>query len=483
MHELINWIQTHGELTFVILLSVNAALTAFVILLENREPEKSIAWFLALLVFPFVGFIVYLFFGRDWHKRSYRQRRLSQSLTFSRRQELKPLADRLSGTTPLERTVRLLDATLTGFDPTEGNRITILTDADEAYPRLFAALRSAKRTIDIEYYIFRDDATGMQVLNILKERAKSGVTVRLLVDGMGSFGLGRRQFPELRAAGVSCHYFFPLITLFYFLKANYRDHRKIVVIDGEVAYTGGINIGDEYLGKSSRGNWRDTSVELRGPAASQLTEVFEESWDLTTGDKPTRGSRTHALSAPEDGKHLIDVVPSGPANGWKAIHQQYLALIQGAAQRIRIQTPYFIPDESLVSALTLAALRGVEVEIMIPRYPDWPYLRWVAHTYLEDLLRAGVRIYEFETGFLHTKAFIVDDTVASLGTCNVDIRSLRLDFEVNILLSSPEAVRHLTEDFERDLVSCKEIAYKTFIERSLLQRTLESIARLISPLL
>lgn len=479
MPDLLAWIQSHAELTFVILLTANAILTAFVILLENREPEKSIAWFLALLIFPLVGFIIYLFFGRDWHKRSYQQKRLAHALN-TRRKKLGAGSEELIAHLPEpERSLRRLDAHLTGFETTTGNTVTILTDAKGKFPRLFAALRAAKKTIDIEYYIFRNDGTGSQVIEILKERARAGVKVRLLVDGTGSLGVGAARFRELRAAGVQCHYFAPLSTLLYFFKANYRDHRKIVVVDDAVAFTGGMNITDVYVKTKPPGPWRDTSVELRGPSALQLAEVFEDAWSRTTGS----ARRTHTNTEAQTDGELVDVVPSGPDGDWKVIHQQYLALIHGATKRIRIQTPYFIPDESLVGALTLAALRGVEVQLMLPQRMDWPYLRFVAHTYLEDILRAGGRVYEYRPRFLHTKVCIVDDAVASIGTCNVDIRSLRLDFEVNVLLSGSQSVGHLTQDFERDLKQCDEIHYASFIERPLRRRLLESVARLVSPLL
>lgn len=482
MVELFSWFHTHAGIAFLLFITINAVLTGFIILLENREPEKSIAWLLALLFLPFIGFIFYLFFGHDWHKRSYQQRRLHHALAHERLLKRKQLANQITHLPPVEQTVRLVDATVSGWVPTSGNTVRILTDAHEKYPRLVATLKAAKYSILMEYYIFAHTGIGREVIDILKERAQAGVQVKLLIDGMGSFGIGRRIFPELRAAGVECRYFFPLITLLYFFKANYRDHRKIVVVDHEVAFTGGINIGDEYLGKSERGPWRDTSVEIRGPAALQLAYVFAESWKLTTKKTLPLPEQPSHLPAHATGQ-LVDVIPSTPGSGWRAIHEHYLALINSAERRIRIQTPYFIPDESLTASLILAVLRGVEVEIMVPKNPDWPYLRWVAHTYLEELLRMGVRAYEYKPGFLHTKALIVDDLIASVGTCNIDIRSLRLDFEVNVLLSGDTAITHLTEDFERDLVVCNELHYTTFMERPLRQRLLESAARLISPLL
>jgi cardiolipin synthase A/B len=481
MDPIFTWIAQHHDLAVTIFWTSNAILTAFVILLENREPEKSIAWFLVLLTFPFVGFVVYLFFGRDWHKHSYRQKRLNHAIT---EQRLKSSRHSETGHVceegDVECPIRMLAANTTGMETTHGNRVNILTNAHEKYPRMLAALKTAKRSIDMEYYIFRYDTTGREIVEILKERARNGVRVRFIIDGTGSLGFGAKAFADMRAAGVHVTYFSPLITLLYFFKANYRDHRKIAVVDDEVVFTGGINIGDAYLGITSRGNWRDTSVELRGPCVEQFVKLFEENWTRSTGEKP----RTDVKGLPPftDGE-TVNVIPSGPDTDWKAIHQTYLALIHNAKHRLRVQTPYFVPDESLVSALTLAALRGVRVELMFPHKPDWPYLRWVAHTYAEELLRAGGHVYEYKSGFLHTKAVIMDDSLASVGTCNMDIRSLRLDFEVNVLLSSEKSLQHLNEDFERDLRTCDEMTYDTFVERPVTQRFKESLARLVSPLL
>jgi cardiolipin synthase len=481
MQPLFLWITNNHDLAITIFWSLNAILTAFVILLENREPEKSMAWFLVFLTFPFVGFIVYLFFGRDWHKHSYAQKRLNHAMTEKRlREPSHATQGHTCNEEDAECTLRTLATNVSGLKSTAGNQVAILTNAHEKFPRLIESLRGAKRNIDIEYYKFRYDAIGREIVEILSERARKGVRVRLVVDGMGSFGFGAKAFASLRKAGVHATYFSPLITLFYFFKANYRDHRKIVVVDDEVAYTGGINIGDEYFGKTKRGYWRDTSIELRGPCVKQFVDIFEETWKRSTNEDPrTDMKKQDAFS----GGETVNIIPSGPDSDWKAIHQTYLALIQTARHRLRIQTPYYIPDESLVSALTLAALRGVTVELMIPRSPDHQYLRWAANTYIEDLLRAGGHVYEYNAGFLHTKSVIMDDALASVGTCNVDIRSLRLDFEVNILLSSKESLKRLNDDFELDLETCEELIYDSFIGRPISQRMKESLARLISPLL
>lgn len=472
------WAATHAGTAVAILFILNLCFVGVVLLLENREPEKSIGWLLALIAFPIIGFILYLFFGHNWHKQTYQDRRLVHYAMNERKRMAEEDAEQVPD--PQAAAFHYFATNASGFRLTKGNAVRILTDAHEKYARMFAELRKAKTSIDVEYFIFRYDRTGIEMINILKQKAKEGVRVRFLVDGMGSLGFGRKAFPDMRAAGIQAHYFAPLITIFFFFKANYRDHRKIVVIDNEIVYTGGINIGNEYLGESRKGFWRDTSLELRGPCVRQFAELFQEAWGRTVGSsaKPDLPRPKHQ---PE--QETVSVIPSGPDTDWLAIHQLYLAMIHGAKTRIRIQTPYFIPDESIHAALLNAALRGVDVQIMLPRNPDYAYLRWVANTYLEEILRAGGRVFEYVNGFLHPKVILVDDRIATIGTCNIDIRSFRLDFEVNILTSGSKTVRHLLEDFEHDLGNCEEIDYLEFIDRPLGKRMKESVARLIAPLL
>lgn len=476
--DIVSWAITHGGTATALLFALNLVFVAFVLILENREPEKSLAWLLALIAFPILGFVIYLFFGHNWHKRSYQDRRLVHYAMESRNSMAGEDASLVRDTQAAA--LHYLATNATGLRITSGNSVHVLTDAHETYARMFSELRKARTSIEVEYFIFRYDNTGREMIDILKKKAKEGVRVRFLVDGMGSLGFGRKAFAEMRSAGIEAHYFAPLITLFYFFKANYRDHRKIVIVDNEVVYTGGINIGDEYLGKGKQGFWRDTSVELRGPCVRDFAELFHEAWGRTIG---SRTKLDPPKPKPRTEHEMLSVIPSGPDTDWHAIHQLYLSMIHQAKRRIRIQTPYFIPDESIHDALLNAALRGVEVQLMIPKNPDYTYLRWVANTYLEELLRAGGKVYEYTTGFLHPKVIVIDDSVATIGTCNIDIRSFRLDFEVNLLTSGEKTVRHLLEDFERDLASCEEIDYIEFLNRSLVLRLKESVSRLIAPLL
>jgi cardiolipin synthase A/B len=476
MHEMLLWIQTHQTLTWELVLAVNALLAAFVILLENREPERSIAWFLVLFTFPLIGFIFYLFFGHDWHRRRYRKERMHRALTT----EFRETSYTHLITDPTERALRTLAANATGIAPTFGNTVNILTDGAELYEEIFRALRAARTSIDVEYYIFRNDTIGKKFIQILKERASAGVRVRFMIDGMGSFGFGHQRFRDMRAAGIRAHYFSPLITLLYFFKANYRDHRKIVLVDDTVAFVGGANISTDALHATRSKRFRDTSATLRGPAVRELARVFEENWTRTTGES----SRTIPECSALMGDDVVSVVPSGPDSVWHSMNYLYAALIHAATHSVRIQTPYFVPDESILAAITTAALRGVRVELMLPqRLPrSEGYLRWVAHTYLEDLLRAGAHAYEYTNGFLHSKVVMIDHTIASMGSCNVDVRSIRLDFEASLLLSGVP-VAQLNANFDKDLRHCVELNYAAFVRRPKSQRIKESLARLISPLL
>jgi cardiolipin synthase len=481
MQELAIWIGSHAGAAVALLFTINLVLIAFVILLENREPERSFSWLLVLFTFPVIGFILYMFFGHNWHRKSYGERRIAYYRMLKWRETAREDAESEQGAaSALETDLRSLITNSTGFRSTRGNRVRILTDAHVKYPRLMAAVKGAAKAIDMEYYIYRHDAIGRQIIEILKKKAKEGVRVRFLADGYGSFGLGRRAFKDMRQAGIEAHYFAPLITLFYFFKANYRDHRKIVLVDGEIAFTGGINIGDEYLGKSKRGPWRDTSLELRGPCVKQFAELFEEAWSRTTG---RGGGRTMTEPKPFENGETVSVVPSGPDTDWFAVQRLYLAMISMARRSLKIETPYFIPDQSISSALVNAALRGVDVQIIVPRYPDNQLLRHIAATYLGEILKAGGRVFEYPVGFLHQKIIIADDEVATTGTCNIDVRSFHLDFEVNVLLSSKDSVGHLLEDFEHDLRISEELHYRDFIDRPYARRLKESLLRLIAPLL
>lgn len=484
MPESIIWISIHLQEFFAILFSINAILLALVIVLENREPERSQGWLLVLFAFPIVGFLIYLFFGHNWHRKTIKQRMTIARTTESIKSDIEKVMQEMHVEHPTERRLRALATISTGLMPTSGNGIRVLTNAQEKYPVLIQALKSAKKSIDMEYFCFRHDDFGKEVIEILKERARSGVSVRFLVDGYGSIGLGAKAFRGMRSAGIKARFFAPLATLLYFFKANYRDHRKIVIIDNETVITGGINIGLDYLGLTSRGAWRDTALELHGPCVSQFAEEFNLAWRRTTFKMPKpifrKKTDEQTLSKTED---LINVIPSGPDSAWFAIQRVYLEMIHSAEHSILIQTPYFIPDTAIHEALINAALRGVRITLMTPRFPDLILCRWVSITYFGELLRAGVKIFEYPIGFLHQKVLIIDESIASVGTCNIDIRSLRTDFEINVLISSKPTIDRLLRDADLDLAPSLEYTLETYLHRPFYERIRDSFARLIAPLL
>ncbi|MFA5129899.1 MAG: cardiolipin synthase [Patescibacteria group bacterium] len=481
MSHFLTWAFTHSNEAIALLFTINAFLIACMIVLENKEPERSNGWLLALFAFPLVGFILYIFFGHNWHRpRNFfeRLRAFQETNAWKRFAQ----ADALNNQhrPDIERQIRHLATSTTGLRSTEGNRVTILTNAAMKYPQLLSEIAAAKHSIDMEYFIFRYDEIGREILDLLKKKAREGLRVRFLVDGYGSFGLGRRVFADLRAAGVQAKYFAPLATLFYFFKVNYRDHRKIIVIDSSIAFTGGINIGREYLGRSPIGAWRDTSLELRGPCVEQFQMLFEESWRRSTH---LAHVESYSACPPFSDGEIVNVIPSGPDAEWFSVQRVYVDLINQAKRELIIQTPYYIPDASIQEALMNAALRGVDVRLNLPFRPDAKIFHWAAMTYLGDLMRSGVRVFEYSKGFLHQKVIIADRALACIGTCNIDIRSLRLDFEVNVVLSGHASIHRLLEDAELDLSLSRELSYESYLRRPIHIRALESLMRLISPLL
>nr|WP_300998837.1 cardiolipin synthase [Methanoculleus sp.] len=327
---------------------------------------------------------------------------------------------------------------------TEGNRVDIYIRGKDRFDVLFAAIRGARHHINLEYFVVNDDDLGRAVVHALAEKARQGVEVRLIFDAMGSRAGGgsREAFEELTNAGGKIGVFFPSI-----YRVNYRNHRKIAVIDGTVGFIGGFNIGDEYLGKGPLGRWRDTAVRITGEAARMLQLRFFLDWNYATGEYSSLEARYFPdRSVP--GTTPIQIVSGGPDTRWNLIKEGYIKLINSARQSVYIQTPYFIPDESVVDALRLAAFSGVDVRIMIPCRPDHPSVYRATLSFIGDLLDAGVRAYTYDDGFIHAKTIVVDRKAGSVGSANRDVRSFRLNFEVNAFFYDAAVGADLARAFE-----------------------------------
>lgn len=463
--------------------------TLVVIILEKRNPSKTVAWVIVVTFLPVIGFISYLMVGQNFRKRrKFRRKELEDfgelALLIDQQAVTNEPEQMLATDTNRRRLVNLIYKN-SQAPFTVKNHITVLTNGVETFHALLQALRTATHHIHMQYYIWRDDALGQDIARILKEKARAGVEVRVIYDAVGSWRLKKSYIADLQAAGVQVYPFLPVALPLATSKVNYRNHRKIVVVDGKVAFTGGLNIGDEYLGKDTRmGFWRDTHLMLRGDAVYPLQAIFFMDWAFVKDDTHHwlhSGAYFPAHAIEE--KHFVQIASSGPDSDWEAILQAYYTAIASATHSVYITTPYFIPDDSILMAIKTAALSGIDVKLIIPARPDHKIVFWATMSYVEELLEAGVKVYQYEKGFVHAKVLIVDGVVASLGTANMDLRSFFYNFEVNALIYDKETVTRLKADFSEDLRHCREVTLAEMYGRPLRRKLIESSARLFSPLL
>jgi cardiolipin synthase len=336
----------------------------------------------------------------------------------------------------------------------------------------------------LEYYIVRHDRIGTQIKEVLMDKARKGVEVRFLYDAVGSWKLSRGYIDELRASGVQAVPFLPVKLPLLNNKINYRNHRKIVVIDGNVAFVGGLNIGDEYLGLNPAfGFWRDTHLIVKGEAVRSLQLIFLQDWFSMTGEQLLEPNYLSPKIPTEEIFGGVQMISGGPDHQWDVIKKLFFSMIISAKRSIWITSPYFIPDEDILNALRVAALSGIDVRLLFPAKPDKRLPFYASRSYFPSLLEAGVKIYEYHKGFLHSKMIIVDDELASIGTANMDMRSFHLNFEVNAFLYRTRSTQRLVEDFLQDLDDASEIDEGEFTDRAFYYKVIESTSRLLSPLL
>lgn len=467
----------------------NLIFAVVIVFFGRRDPRSVWAWLLLLFLLPGAGFVFYLFLGGNLHKRKmFRAKELEENL-----QEL--LRDQKS---VLRRKKDDSNADISGYEDLvmynmesadalllEENDIDIFTDGNRKFEALMADIERAEQFIHLQYYIIRNDVLFGRMLEVLKRKAAEGVEVRILFDGMGCRRTGRRFWKKLRSEGLHVAEFFPAAFGRLQLRMNYRNHRKIAVIDNKVAYVGGFNIGREYVDLDSKfGHWRDTHLRIRGIGVIGLQLRFLLDWRYAAGEE-LLGCKKLFLS-PEPGMRdgcELQVISSGPDNSLEQIRDNYLRLISKAQKRICIQTPYFIPDEAVLNALLIAVRAGVEVNLMIPCKPDHPFVYWATYSYAGQLLNAGANCYIYENGFLHAKSLVVDGRVFCCGTANLDIRSFALNFEVNVVVYSRRKAREMERLFLEDIPHCTRLTRDAYAARKLKVRFMEQTCRLLSPLL
>jgi len=459
------------------------------IIYERNSPSATMAWLLAMVFLPFIGIMAYFIFGR---------RRLNVRLQLLRaiREEVGDIWEKLDfdgqfksvlrsdACDPRYHDLMRLAYRSPGLPPTPGNSVRVINDAENAYPAILESIAAAKHHIHVLYFIIQPDSSGRMLRDALTERAKAGVEVRVLYDDIGSWKMKPEFFRPLTDAGGRVHEYRPVrFSRFRTFYANFRNHRKIVVIDGEEAFTGGINIGDEYLGLDPKvGFWRDTNIKVVGPAASHLQLVFAEDWYYATGELLTDSYIRH-VHKPAEGGGTVQVVPSGPDRLRDQVELLYFTAITSARKSLYITSPYFVPDESVLTALMAASMRGVDVRLLVPKEPDKRIVKYAGWSYFRELLAAGCRIYEYTNGFIHSKTMSVDGEVGIVGTANMDIRSFRLNFEVCVVCYDKNVAEELDEQFMTDLNDSERIIFAGFSKRPKVDILLENMARITSALL
>ncbi|MCS6898984.1 MAG: cardiolipin synthase [Myxococcales bacterium] len=452
------------------------------VVIQRRESAATLAWMLLILVVPILGALLYAVLGvQRLRRRRTRRRRARRRLDASAaalRSELAPFRLVSPGSSALASLARSYCVDLEAT--TSGNEVTIYHDGEMAFQALCEAVGQAQRYVHLEYYIFQDDSTGRALLSLLTERAGAGVEIRLLVDAVGSWKLRHSVLAALQEAGGRFAEFLPVTILRRPFSVNLRNHRKIVVIDGQTAFTGGMNIGDEYRSRNPEiGHWRDTHARVRGPAALRLQEIFAEDWHFATGEDCMLEPRT--VHVEPRGDVLVEVLESGPDRTAETIYYRIFVAITRAEKRVWLTTPYFIPDRAIFVALVTAAQRGVDVRLLLPSWSDHKFVLYAGRAYYQELLQAGVRIFEYGPGMLHAKTMVVDDTWVTIGSANMDRRSFHLNWEANLILLDPDIAAAMASRFERDLVRARSV--EAPYRPSLPKRFGESVCFLLAPLL
>ena len=468
---------------------INLLTIAYMIFKERRSPNNIIAWTLILYIAPFIGFIVFLLVGRKMNKSNMFGIKNAEIKVLEKyNRQVKERAQIQIENNNFKSIDMIMALETMDYSPyRDDNEVCMYSDGKEFFNALIKSLSKAKKSINIEFYIFKNDDIGTKILDILEEKAKNGVEVRLLYDSVGSRLLNRDVLKKLRAVGGKTGEFFPSWLKFINLNMNFRNHRKIVVIDNKIGFVGGFNVGDEYLGKDKKfGYWRDTHIKFKGSAVKDLNLRFLADWRYATKEEV---DLSHVLEISDEniGEPNIgmQIVSSGPnLNDRYEIKLAYLKMIQRAKKYLYIQSPYLIIDKSIADSLKLASASGVDVRIMIPGKGDHPFVYWANLVYAGELLEYGVKIYHYDkNAFLHAKTIVIDDEICSIGTANMDTRSFELNFEVNAFIYSETISKQQKGEFKKDIFKCEELTLEKYKNRSRGVKIKESLSRLFSDVL
>ena len=453
--------------------------TIVIVLLDNRNPVKTMAWILVLVFLPVVGLAFYFFFGRNTRKE-----RLISKKGFSRLSK-RPMAEyqaqeALGDFTGRNQLIPFFHRVSNAL-PFEGNDVQVFTDGYSMYQELFRRIAKAKHHIHLEFYIFENDAVGRLLRDLLIDKAREGVSVRLLYDDVGCWDVNPMFYDEMLCEGIEVRSFLKVRFPQFTSKVNYRNHRKLAIIDGKVGFIGGMNIALRYLKGVPWGVWRDTHICLKGKAVYGIQTAFLTDWFAV--DRTLLTSAQYFPKMDSVGTSVAQIVTSDPVGEWHDIMLGLVKAISCAQRYIYVETPYFLPTEQVMAAFQTAALSGVDVRLMIPKKADAFITHKGTMSYLDELMKSGVKVYFYRAGFLHSKLWVADDEWASVGSTNLDFRSFEHNFEANAFFYDEKTVCTLKEIFLEDMKKCMTLSQKIWDKRSFKNKIIESAVRLLAPLL
>ena len=484
----LSWLGEWSELITIVYF-FTILFTVVIVVLDKKSPQTATLWITVLVLLPIVGLVLYMFLGRNFRRRPHLGRKEMINLAYVDSRiapYVAPLGDERKIPLLVERKVHVARLLVNNNRSPVflGNDVTTYHHGCDAFPALLEDIRSAKWYVHMEYYFIEEDKIGNTVADALIECAARGVEVRLIYDDVGSFALSRRYIRRLRRAGIQVYPFekvrFPLLAM----RINYRNHRKITVVDGAIGHMGGMNIADKYIeGDPELGPWRDTQIRIVGPAVTALHGVFLSDWKFVTKRETLDmyGYMPKAMPFCR-ANYPIQIAASGPDSDWESIMQAFFLAISRAKRYIYIATPYFIPNESILTALRAATLSGVDVEILLPYKSDVKAVLWATRSYVGSLLDAGISVYFFKAGFNHSKIMMVDGELAAVGSANMDIRSFEDHFEVAAFIYDESVTRELELQFLLDVQGSHRVTQEEWTNRRFIDRFKYSVARLFSPL-
>ena len=478
----------------VVLYILIVAIVCLDILVKTDTPSKALGYLILVISFPIGGIIIYFSVGINYRKKKlYKKKLVIDELEFPKmEQKINSHSQKtiLRNEEEIGNFYQLASFAKNKNFTSDNNKVTLLVNGENKFPDVIESLKNAKHHIHIEYYIYDNDIIGNQIAQVLIDKAKEGVEVRFIYDDFGSKGIRKNIARQLREAGVEAYPFYKINLIYFANRLNYRNHRKIIVIDGTIGYVGGINVSDHYINneenkKKNKFFWRDTHIKIVGSSVINLQYIFLADWNFCANQKITFSNEYFPIEHKtiNYGDHMVQIMPSGPDSKYPRIKYTLIQAIITAKEEVCITTPYFIPDKSFMEAINIAALSGICIKILLPGISDSFIVNTTTQAYFESLLNVGVELYVYDKGFVHAKTMVCDSKVAIVGTANLDNRSFDLNFEINANIFNEEIANELRQVFEKDLTYSTQITAEVWAQRAWYMKFLERVLYLFSSLM